>query len=444
MSHILTIRRTAATLAAATVLLGALAVPAQGVSAAAAISLSRDTAAPGDTVVVTGSGFHAGDAAGVTAYLAVYGHARQTQVVMSINGAGGFRTALTLPVGTNPGTYRITARDYHGTTATRYLTVWPLVTVRPGTNPTVDVIEGRRYYVSGTGFGANETVHLSASYTLYNGDVVTVSTNKQTNGNGRFYEAVMHVPWDAAARTDTLTATGSTSSRKASANLRVTYRPSVSASPGRVNPGATITVRGFGYVPNTHVNVSMTFPRTDGSTLTLSKSPFTDQYGNFSTSLSLPGNIANGAHTINAVDATGGFRAATRIVVTPRPQPTATATPQPSATPTPTATPKPLPKKHGIGFDWVSLWFHPVRHGTWDHLGVQVKPHKAMGIWVTIIFPNGQRIRFFNNTNSHGYWTRNFNIPRNAISKYSNQGDITIQLWSGKKTVKYFITFTIV
>src|SRR5947209_3854282 len=170
MSQVLSIRRVTLVLATTLVLLGALVVPTRSALAAAAISFSRGTAAPGDTIVVTGTGFHPGDAAGLTAYLSVRGRSQQTQVVMGINGAGSFRTSFAVPAGTGPGTYRVTARDNHGTTATRYLTVWPLVVVRPGTTPALTVIEGRQFYVSGAGFGANENVSLSVNFPLYNGD----------------------------------------------------------------------------------------------------------------------------------------------------------------------------------------------------------------------------------------------------------------------------------
>jgi hypothetical protein len=314
----------------------------------------------------------------------------------------------------------------------------------------VYVIEGRRYYVSGSGFGANETVSLSVNYPLYNGDTQTVSVNARTNGAGQFYEAVLHVPWDAIARTDTLNATGAASNRHAVAYVHVTYSPSIGVSPTHQNPGRTITVRGYGYVPGSRVNVTMTFPRTDGSTLTLAKGPYTDAYGNFVTTLNLPGNITLGSHTITAVDAAGGFRASTRVTVTRAPQPTATATVRPTATSTPqptataTATSTPKPKNKGVGFSWVSLWYHTVRQGTWDHLSVQTKPTKKMGIWVMVYFPNGVHYAYYENTDSSGFWQKQFNIPRRAISSKSNQAVITVQLWRGKKTTKYFMNFTLV
>lgn len=448
MSQVPSLRRATLFLAAVLVLLGALVIPTRSVSAAAAISLSRGTAAPGDTVVVTGSGFHPGDAAGLAVYLSVRGRSQQMQVVMSVNGAGGFRTSFVVPAGTNPGTYRVTAHDFHGTSATRYITIWPLVVVRPGTTPGVTVIEGRRFYVSGSGFGANENVNVSVDYPLYNGDTQTVSVTARTGSGGSFYEAVLHVPWDATARRDTLNAVGASSGRKAAANVYVTYSPSVGASPYNLNPGKTVTVRGSGYVPGTHVNVSMTFPRTDGSTLTLSKSPVTDAYGNFTTTLTLPANITLGTHTITAADTVGGFRASTRINVTRAPQPTATITPRPTATstaqPTATATATAKPKNKGVGFSWVSLWYHTVRQGTYDHLSVQTKPAKTMGIWVTVYFPNGVHYAYYENTNSTGFWQKQFNIPRHAISRKSNQAVITIQLWRGSKTTKYFMNFTLV
>ncbi|GAC1328219.1 MAG: hypothetical protein NVS2B16_00340 [Chloroflexota bacterium] len=125
--------------------------------------------------------------------------------------------------------------------------------------------------------------------------------------------------------------------------------------------------------------------------------------------------------------------------------PTATAIPA-TATSTviPTPTPQPRAPAPRIGFKYISLWYHQVRRGTFDHLEVQARNRVAHGIWVHVYFPTGVHFNYYENTDGLGHWTKEFNIPRNSLSQYSNQAVITIQLWRAKSTAKDFITFNIV
>jgi len=61
-----------------------------------------------------------------------------------------------------------------------------------------------------------------------------------------------------------------------------------------------------------------------------------------------------------------------------------------------------------------------------------------------VYFPTGVHFNYYENTDGLGHWTKEFNIPRNSLSQYSNQAVITIQLWRAKSTAKDFITFNIV
>lgn len=429
----------------ASALLGAGMTPLPPVSAAAGISLSRSTAGAGDRIAVSGGGFHANSAITVIAHVRVRGRAQPVQVAALSNASGSFGTSFVLPASTDQGTYAVTARDTLSTSATQHLTVLPRVAVRVGGSGTgATVVAGRKFYVDGSGFGGGERVRVTASFNLYTGDIITTSYTSVANSAGTFYEAVLRVPRNATTRSASVVATGTRTGRRGTASVAVVYRPSISVSPGTVAPGGTITVRGSDFVANTRVTVSLTFPRTDSSQLTLSKSPVADGNGSFATSLALPGNVANGRYTVSAVDRVGGFRATARVTVVRRPPPTATATPRPLPTATATATATPLPKKKGLGFRWISLWYHPVRAGTWDYLDIKVRPSKQIGIWVQVIFPNGKHYYYYEQTDNHGRWQKRFDIPRDAISRNSNQADITIQLWKGSKTVRSFLSFTLV
>lgn len=125
--------------------------------------------------------------------------------------------------------------------------------------------------------------------------------------------------------------------------------------------------------------------------------------------------------------------------------PTATAVPAtPTNTPVPTPTPRPVVRPPSVGFKYISLWYHTVKRGTFDHIDIQARNKVTQGIWVHVYFPSGIHYNYYENTDGLGHWTKEFNIPRNAISRYSNLGVITFQLWRGKSTAKEFLNFTLV
>jgi len=161
-----------------------------------------------------------------------------------------------------------------------------------------------------------------------------------------------------------------------------------------------------------------------------------------------PAPTATGTATSTAT-VTGTATNTATVVPTLTLTPTATVTPTitPTATPTntpiPTPTPRP-PAPKAPSFQYVSLWYHTVRVGTFDHLEVQGRPHTTMGIWAHVYFPNGRHLDYYENTDSSGHWTKQYGIPRDSISKFSRQGVITLQLWRGTRTRKNHLTFTLV
>jgi len=122
--------------------------------------------------------------------------------------------------------------------------------------------------------------------------------------------------------------------------------------------------------------------------------------------------------------------------------PTATATA--TSTPVPTNTPVPVHKAPVVGFKYVSIWYHQVRRGTFEHLEVQAKKSVKHGIWVHVYFPTGIHYDYYTETDDTGHWVKEFNIPADSVSKYSNEVVVTFQLWKGKTTGKNFATFFVV
>ena len=284
--------------------------------AASSMHLSRTLVAPGDIVTVTGAGFQAGDQVVVSADIRVANSPRRIQAATTADNNGAFNTTLPLPGGTSQGTYQITARDFHGHVAQQNLTVLPLAYLRVGGSiPTVYVIPNHAFYASGSGFQAAETVKLSATFPLYNGNSVAVSKNVQTDKNGEFYEALVRVPRGAKPATLSLIAAGQSSNKQAKATLTVFYRPSIFLGPRAVHPGTDVTVNGRDFVADTAVRVSVAFPRSGATSQTLTRTAGADGNGAFSTSISVPSNALVGTYTVTAVDTVGGFKAYTSVTV---------------------------------------------------------------------------------------------------------------------------------
>jgi hypothetical protein len=145
--------------------------------------------------------------------------------------------------------------------------------------------------------------------------------------------------------------------------------------------------------------------------------------------------------TVSATSTSTSTPVTATSTATSTPAVTATAT----STPVPTPTPVPVVRKPSRpSFQWISLWYHVVRIGTFDVINLQGRPHSQMGIWAHVNFPSGVHKDYYEQTDKHGHWLKRFTIPRNALSKHSTRANITLQLWHGKRTRKNFVTFTVI
>jgi len=104
--------------------------------------------------------------------------------------------------------------------------------------------------------------------------------------------------------------------------------------------------------------------------------------------------------------------------------------------------------RHGgtphITFSYVSVWYHIIRVGTIEHLQVQANGYNSYGIWVHVIFGSGAHYDYYEKTKSNGFWQKDFQIPRNAVGRFSRQAVVTFQLWKANATAKTFDTFVVV
>ncbi len=297
--------------------------------------------------------------------------------------------------------------------------------------------------IVGRGFVSYAQVRLQITINTSSGQQ-TLSVTASTDGNGNFTKYIA-IPGYTSPGTYTVVATSVDTSQKHYAKLNVVARPTrptpkptaqptpkptaqptakplhtvVSALPHRTLPNQDISVSGTGFPANVTVTVSTTIDLRGGGNRAISKSVFADSNGSFSTSLRVPFKSAQGTYTVTA--AASGVHASDQLTVLPV-----------SAHPS------------NLNFQWTSLWYHTVRHGTYDVIVIQSTLHTTLGIWAHSIFPSGLRHDYYTNTDANGHWSTKFTVPNRAISKHSNQGYVTLQLWHGQQTTQAFIDFTVV
>lgn len=288
---------------------GPLAAP-QGAHAQGSIKVNIQTMGPGTGITVTGAGFHPGDAVAVFVDVNTSAGPQRVQTGASVAANGTFSANLHIPNNAVPGTYTVTAKDYHGASATLKINVLETVTLTAGAKPVgATLTAGQWFFVNGVGYKPGESVKISASFPLYSGNSLAENRTVTANSNGAFSIA-LHVPDNASATTVNLTATGAASGKSAALQANVVYHPTLSATQ-QVPPGGTIKISGTGYVPGSTVHVTVNTTQANGTVQTLSRDVTAGSKGGIYTTITLPGNIRTGTYTVNAVDNTGNFKAAT-------------------------------------------------------------------------------------------------------------------------------------
>jgi hypothetical protein len=301
------------------------------------------------------------------------------------------------------------------------------------TKPSVTV--GTSAGIAGHGFVSYSQVRVQITINSSSGQQ-TLTVNASTDANGNFTKYIA-IPNYTNPGNYTVTAMEVSSglkhyaklsvvSRKAKSTPQPTAQPTarplhsvVSVLPHSTLPNEDVSFAGTGFPANASVTITTTIDLRGGGNRVLSKSVFTDSNGSFSTSLRIPYKAAQGTYSVMAT--TSGAHASDQLTVLPT-----------SAHPS------------NLNFRWTSLWYHTVRHGTYDVISIQSTLNTTLGIWAHVIFPSGQRHDYFTNTDGSGHWSTKFTIPNSAISKHSNQAYVTLQLWHGQQTTQAFIDFTLV
>jgi hypothetical protein len=264
----------------------AMAAPA----AAASLTVTPTSAASGQTVSLTGTGYAAND--NVT--LMDNGVIMRTDILT--NNQGGFTTSYTVPPNSNVGNHVLEVHDRFGATAQTNLNVTsgggctlPTLSVTPQTAPSGGTIN-----LSGSCYVDNETVRIIVDSGQEIGRVDSTGGNFTTSAT---------VP-SLSAGTHLLTARGLTSGREASTQLTIDngltngggcgpggacfYNTTPTASPGQ-----QIALYGRGYDPGEDVIVTA----DNGATVARTTS---DAQGNFTTTGTVPQNLSPGQHMLVA------------------------------------------------------------------------------------------------------------------------------------------------
>jgi hypothetical protein len=330
----------AAFLAAAMLLFGLLPI-ASPARAAGSINLPRTTVPQGAIVAVSGTGFTAQDTVVVYVDAPVYGHAQRIETSTSSDGNGNFSTHLNLPRGVDAGIYTLVAKDTHGVTASHRLVILPLIVLRPNTPTTpATVVDRQGFFVDALGFQSGETVNLQATFPTYSGNDVIENRTAAADSNGNVYNVTFSAPPGAKIGWAQLTATGASSKSQAQGRVYIVYRPFIFLNHASVAPGSAVAVSGRGFESNATVRVQITIQSTDGSAQTITVTAATDNNGDFSRFIRIPGYTSPRNYTITVTGLTTGLKRYAKLVVSQSPSPKATATtaPAPTATHTPTPT----------------------------------------------------------------------------------------------------------
>lgn len=235
----------------------------------------------GDTVVITGSGFAAGDSMDI-----LFDDVVQTGVTATSDAKGSFSAVMTIPAASR-GEHTIKARDDNFNSATATMTIGQKIDVTPtGARGAGDTLT-----ITGNGFDANKTMTIT-----WGGAAIATSPATVTTSSSGAFSATITVPGTQAGN---YTVTVSDGTNVATATVNVIATTSVSqttsqASPGHV--GMEIIINGTGYGVGT---ITIT-----DTTAAVTLATATSDAGAFSITFTIP-ESAGGSHTITVSDASG-------------------------------------------------------------------------------------------------------------------------------------------
>jgi hypothetical protein len=194
-------------------------------------------------------------------------------------------TATPTPTATATATPTPTATATATPTPTATATPTPkaALTVTPVTANCGDLVT-----VSGSGFAAKEIVTIALG-----GTAATASAD----ASGVLPPTGITIPYSLKSALYTVTATGATSKRSASAAVTVhQLTPSIALSMAQVSPGTTATVTGKGFGPTEQVTLAL-----NGAALPTLPRVINTTNGAFTAAFTVPRSLLNGTNTVSAI-----------------------------------------------------------------------------------------------------------------------------------------------
>ncbi|WP_125777148.1 choice-of-anchor G family protein [Antribacter gilvus] len=269
--------------------------------------------APGQTTVVTGSGYTPDST--VTVQLTdAAGNPVGEPISAPTDATGAFTTPLTVPVDAVPGDFTVVGTDdTTGTPASAPLAVVPAaITPTLAVDPTV-AEQGDTVTVTGAGYTPDSTVTVQLTDAA--GNPVGEPISVPTDATGAF-TTPLTVPADAVPGDFTVVGTDVATGTPAEAPLTVVVatNPVVTVDPTEVIPGDCTVVTGSGFAPNATVTVQLT--DAAGNAVGDPVTVVTDGTGGFTTDLCVPPDAVPGDFTVVAEDETGDS-AETPLAVVP-------------------------------------------------------------------------------------------------------------------------------
>lgn len=287
--------------------------------AATALTVTPKSNVQGSSFQLSGTGYAANEAIN----LVITGPGGSSQTVplaikpKNSDASGSFTYTYTTTNTAPTGVYTATATggtSGRGASTTFTITSAPVQgTPTLASNPASGV-RGTTFQLSGTNFGANETVNFVVKTS--NGTTLAGPVARTSDASGTVsysYASTASTPTGSY----TVTATGATTGRTATATFSVVAAGAVSVSPASAVAGTTFLISGSGFASGEAVNLTITAPNGSSQNSTLAITPRSaDASGNFTYNYATSATAATGTYTVTATGATSGSKASIKFTVT--------------------------------------------------------------------------------------------------------------------------------
>ena len=253
------------------------------------VTLSPTSGPTGTVVTVSGSNF------AINTSITINFDNSPLKTVVSSN-TGSFSTTITIPNNAIQGSHIVSATDGTKTESATFAVVVTAITISPTSG-----IAGSTVTVSGSGFTTGASVTIKFDSTTR----ATTPSNIVASASGSF-SATITIP-NTASTGNHIIEVSDTTGKTASATFNVLLSGKITLSPDTGNRGASITVTGSDFSPNSQITIKF-----EGTTLTTTPALVTTSAsGTFTATIKIPVTPDTGPKTITATDASGRIGTAT-------------------------------------------------------------------------------------------------------------------------------------